>query len=730
MPAGLVAVAAVVVLWRFGVPAWEVGAFAGYVGFGVMLPGLLLWRALGPGGGSLPADMAAGLAVGYAVEVLVYIAARAAGAPLAVLAWPVATIVVFAVVPGLRRHWRGCGVRVPVGWAWAMSGVVGYLLAWSAQQFYRVHGLSWPGNAGPYVDMSYHLALLGEIKHHVPPTFPAVLGERLSYHWFVYAEMAATSWVTGIEPQTLLYRLTALPMLAGIVVLVAAVAWRLTGRPWVGVAAILVTCFACSPALHQGSLDLFTTRSLFTAWLSPTQNFGTLLFAPVVLLLIAFLRSERGRWWAMPILLLALAGAKATFLPMLLGGLVLVLGVHALARRRLHRAALTAGLTTLACLLAAQFVLFGGGAQGMTISPMDIIRRVWELAADPVDGLETEAAPGLVLGLAALYLTCLACVWAGLAGLAARRVTPLEPAGPSAAGRRAALLDPAVLLLLGIGAAGVGAMLMLGHPAASQLYFLEGARPYLSIAAVAGGLALVRAYSTWWAVGAAALGAALAAAVTAVLGPEVPMPDQRLLPLVLPYLVLGLATVAVWLVLAWRRGPVALVLVALVSGYALPSTAVKVIQPLGPPGQFTPTLPEGGMEAGRWLRKHSRPDDVVATNAHCRPVRTYCDSRHYWVSGYSERRVLVEGWAYAESTLSRAPLTEESYLSLGFADPDRLAVNDAAFMAPSAENIERLIRTYGVKWLFVDESQNIPSPALERFARLRFRSGACSVYEL
>ena len=230
VPAGLVVVAAVVVLCRFGVPVAEVAAFAGHVGVGVMVPGVLLWRALGPGGGSLPVDLAAGLALGYAVEVLVYIAARAAGVPLAVVAWPVVTIGAFVVVPRLRRHWRGGGVRVPVGWAWAMSAVVGYLLVWSAQQFYRVHGLAWPGNAAPYVDMSYHLALLGEIKHHVPPTFPMVLGERLSYHWFVYAEMAATSWVTGIEPQTLLYRLTALPMLAGLAVLVAAVEVRQSVR--------------------------------------------------------------------------------------------------------------------------------------------------------------------------------------------------------------------------------------------------------------------------------------------------------------------------------------------------------------------------------------------------------------------------------------------------------------------------------------------------------------------
>lgn len=728
VPAGLVLVAAVAVLCWFGVPVAEVAAFAGHVGVGVMLPGMLLWRALGPGGGSLPADLAAGLALGYAVEVLVYVAARAAGVPLAVAGWPVVTIVAFVVVPRLRRHWRGRGVRVPVGWAWAMSAVVGYLLAWSAQQFYRVHGLAWPGNAGPYVDMSYHLALLGEIKHHVPPTFPTVLGERLSYHWFVYAEMAATSWVTGIEPQTLLYRLTALPMLAGLAVLVAAIAWRLTGRPWAGVAAILVTCFVCSPELHHGGLDLFTTRSLFTAWLSPTQNFGALLFAPVVLLLIGFLRSGQGRWAVVSILLLALTGAKATFLPLVLGGLALVAGTSWLVRRRLDRTALTAGGIALACLVTAQFVLFGGGSQGMTIAPLDTMRRAWAMAAELTDTEMAGAPLGDLLGLGALHLICLICVWAGLAGLVTYGAVPFHPAGPGT-GRWGMLLDPAVLLLLGIGAAGVGAMLVLGHPAASQLYFLEGARPYLSIAAVAGGLALVRTCRRLWPVAGCALvlGTIMAVTVKAVMGPALPVPPHDLPGIALPYLVLGFATWAVWLALVWWRRPVALVLVALATGYVLPDTAVKVAEQLGPPGEFAPTLPAGGMEAARWLRDHSTPDDVVATNRHCRPLPApYCDSRHYWVSAYSERRVLVEGWAYAESTLSRAPLTDESYLSLGFADPVRLAANDSVFLAPSATNIERLVRTYDVDWLFVDGKV----PALGRFARLRFRSGTCSVYRL
>jgi hypothetical protein len=125
------------------------------------------------------------------------------------------------------------------------------------------------------------------------------------------------------------------------------------------------------------------------------------------------------------------------------------------------------------------------------------------------------------------------------------------------------------------------------------------------------------------------------------------------------------------------------------------------------------------------LRDHSEPDDVVATNVHCRLAPpNKCDSRHFWVSAYSERRVLIEGWAYAESTLARAPRWKRSYLRIPYRDQSRLAANDAAFAQPSL--MSWFVREYGVSWLLVERAD----PALNRYAKLRFRAGVCSVYEV
>jgi hypothetical protein len=141
-------------------------------------------------------------------------------------------------------------------------------------------------------------------------------------------------------------------------------------------------------------------------------------------------------------------------------------------------------------------------------------------------------------------------------------------------------------------------------------------------------------------------------------------------------------------------------------------------------------LPPDGAEAARWLRDNSAPDDLVATNLHCLPDDDpdRCDARHFWVSAYAERRVLVEGWAYTESAFRTALKLGVSDRTVPFWDPALLAANDLAFTSPS-NGVAELRDRYHVEWLFADLRQSDAS-GLAAVASERYRSGPYAVFEV
>jgi hypothetical protein len=137
------------------------------------------------------------------------------------------------------------------------------------------------------------------------------------------------------------------------------------------------------------------------------------------------------------------------------------------------------------------------------------------------------------------------------------------------------------------------------------------------------------------------------------------------------------------------------------------------------------------MEAGRWLRDHSDPNDLVATNAHCRSVHVPpCDNHHFSVAAFTERRMLFEGTGYTARSFEIAQATGRNAGGIGYWDAAIGQANDAAFNQPSVASVGVLRDRYRVRWLFADELHEPPSPDLSAFATLRFRSGYCAVYQL
>ncbi|MEV6868948.1 hypothetical protein AB0M44_49280 [Streptosporangium subroseum] len=725
----------VAVLGRYGVSGRDMAFFGAYVALGIALPGTLIMRALYGGKHTLAEEISLGLALGYAVEVVTYIVARSLGMPLLVLVWPVTTYALFLAIPRLRAHWRNTHrPATPTWWSWALALVIVYLVAWGAHDHFSAEPLSWPELGDSRIDLPFHLALIGELKHHMPPTVPMVAGEPLVYHWFVYAHLAAASWVSGVEPLVLLLRLAMFPMLAAFVVLMGLTGRRVMGS-WAGaLVAVVGTIFVGAPRLYLGSLGTFTYGGVHdSTWGSPTQTLGTLLFAPVVLLLVDLLERRRhgaGLWCLLAFLLMTVMGVKATYLPMLAAGLLAVAAVEVVRRRPPWRALAALAMTS-ACLLYAQFVLFGGTRQGMLVAPFSFMRVVWR----DLTGAGAEVDPPLasVIGVTAVYLLCWAVTWCGVLGLLSRRRL---------------LARPAVVLMLGIGAAGLSAVLLFEHPGRSQLYFLWGSYPYAVTVAVYGLLVITRRARVSLRAVACAAGAGLAAAylIPVLCGVEAPLgPGQADTALYRPYIALVIVAALVAAVLAVTRGRLqaCALTIIMMAAIGLPAAGharvLSFAQPLiggvRPEAaqvqeQAARTIPLGALTAGRWLRDHSRPDELVATNTHCRwGLEDPCDSRQFWLAALSERRMLVEGWAYTSTNVDRwspGRLIE----NLPFWDEERFRANETAFLSPSANAIEHLRDRYGVRWLMVDERRAGPDSRIGDFARFRFRSGDYAIYQV
>ncbi|MDQ1647054.1 MAG: hypothetical protein QOJ50_3238 [Cryptosporangiaceae bacterium] len=743
LPAALVVGLTLAALLAVQTPGADVAKYAVYLVYAVLVPGVLVWRSLRGVPRSLVEDLAAGAALGFGMEILTYIALRFVGAPILILAYPAVAIAVFAGVPSLRRHWRfGDEPKAPTWWSWIMAALVTAVLAYIALTFFRTHPLSGPIAAYPYSDMPYNLAIAAELKQRIPPTVSYVLGEPLHYHWFSHADMAAASWGTGIELRTIQLRLAPLAFIALNVIFTGLLAVRLSRRWWTAPVAVLIAYFVSAFSPFSFTTRLFSDERMLAPfqWASATQVAASALLAPALLLLVDRFRGEpgaRGQWALIGILLVAAMGAKSTVLILVVAGLGVAGAYRLLLRRELDRTALIGGILGGVLFLFATFVLYGGDSSGMHIDPLAPFTV--GSAYDILGVGPWNVSLSMTAFIVGATLTSWLIKYAGIVGLFARRKAP----------------ETAVMFLSGMVLAALAVLILFRHPGGSQLYFVRSVLPIMGALGAAGLAAVLpdgrRAGLLIGALGIASLVGALAVELVtdldgtriptrAVMGSNVRVALEVAKSMAAPILIVGVLAGLVWWLarkrILWLRGTALALLLASLAGFGYWTgfvdvrglTLSAVNDGMGPirSGSRALPIPDGGLEASRWLRDHSGVNDVVATNVHCySKYKGHCDNRHFWISAYTERHVLVEGWGYTSQMLSGG----QWYYSK-FWDPQRLAENDRAFDAPSKDSIGRLESQYGVRWLIVDELNQPASPHLGEFATLRYRIGQTAVYEL
>jgi hypothetical protein len=704
-------------LVRAGTSPVDLLRYAGYALLAVIGPGTLVYRALRRTPRSLVEDLAMGAAVGLGLEVGAWALLSSLDLRGWAWLWPGLVAVPFTVVPALRRHWWVRSYApVPVGWSWSVAAVVCFFTAYLAAVFLdRNPILPTSEQTRQYLDLSYQLSLAGEATHAFPVGLPQVAGEPLHYHWFGHVHMAMTALVGRIDLPVVALRLAIPALCAAAIVLTAVVGWRVSGRPYVGAAAAALF-FAVGEFSFTDPVTMpFGTQATFVIWHGMSMIYSWVLLIALVGVLAGIVaRPSIVDWRSLGlagVLLFASSGAKASSLPVVAVALAVTAVAALVTTRRVPWAVVAAGLLTGAAQLFATAVLYRFNTYGVAFGPLSGLAPFWAGATD----LLVVAGVWLAFALNMLLRT------AGILPLLARD-----------------RLDPVRWFLLAGAVAGPGLYLLLSQPSSGNQYFVRAGFTFGVLLSAWGWAMVVERARLPWA-GRVGLGVGAAAfAVVLVLvqfryarAPAGGAPFDPLVPILAWAAVLGAVALAGGV--AWRlaaahrpalrgRGGAVLLTGVLVAG--APGLVMDMRKSVRAPngGAYaTVPMPESRVDAARWVRDHSAPDDVVATNAHCLGYwGDLCDARSFWLSAYAERSVLVEGWAFAPRQAGGlAP----------FWDPDLLRRNDEAFTAPTPAGLDWL-RGKGVRWLVVDRDVAPEAPELAELANLRYDNGRLAVYEL
>ncbi|MDR7278449.1 hypothetical protein [Catenuloplanes atrovinosus] len=735
--AGVAAV--VIALLASQTPVLDIVKYAVYAFVAVLVPGTLVYRSVRRNPHTLLEDLAMGAAVGICLELAAWAVAAATGVRPWLWLWPLLVIVPFLAVPALRRHWlpRDYAARVPLGFSWTVTGVVVFFMAYLSETFLRRNVLIPTSDSNmQYLDLAYQLSLAGEAKYGWPIHVPQVAEEPLYYHWFAYAHMASTSLIGQIDLNTVAYRLTIPALCALAMVLIAVAGWRFSGRAWIGAgAAVLFGVIGEVNFTDPVSMPLGTQMG-FVVWhgMSMIHGWALLIAMMIVLADVIDRRPDRpirslgpGAWVLVVVFMLVSSGAKASTIPVVAVGLLITAAGLLIAERRIPWAVIWCGLIAGGAQLLATAVLFHFQAYGVTVKfAATLTRYTGEYGPYPAALMMVLVWFAWIMNLHLRQGGIVALLWV-----------------------QRGRLDPTQWFLFGGALAGILTFLIIDQPSDGNQYFARTGYTYSVILSVWGfALLLDRAqYSRRAKIMLAIATGVFAVLLTVINWVFAVAPAQfpwvvRVRPIIGYGLVLAAIAVvgaALWWLLARRftamRGKGSVVLLAAALTVGAPGLVMDMKKGMDRPnggGYFLTAMPGYRIDVARWVREHSDPEDVLATNNHCRALvfeEKRCDPRSFWLSAYSERPVLVEGWGFAPRA---APLG-----FVDFWDQDLLALNDQAFVAPTEATLHALRDDHGVRWLVLDRLPNgtdtpvtAPSEALAPWATLRYDNGKAVVYEL
>lgn len=702
-----------------GVDVSELVRFAVYQAAIVFAPGIAAYLALVRRPGDPVRVLTLGWTLGLAIEVIAFIATAALGVRDLFLLCPL--LVLAVSVPAAWRHTGGVEWSdVPSPRAVATGvGLLGVTVLYLvAGPFVDAPLPDHASSVAYYVDSVFDISLVGEALHHWPLQNPTVAGQPLRYHMFAFLEMGATSQVSGVEPSTLVLRLFPLSITVLSFLHMTCLGRRVGGRWAVGVLAAGLLFVAGELDFDPNNGSPFAGTFGFATFASPTFLFALPFFLGATLLVCDMVeRGERvtARESVLLAVLVVLAvGAKASAVPVLLGGLVLLAVWCALRCRERLRDLVVLAVAVGVVFLVAYSVIYSGGEGALKIKLFEFLRLTVPGSVFPA--YENNPVLGAVLSVPTIVAGYVALV--GVAWFWPLTRAPLT-----------------VVFLLGLFVASLGPSFVVAVPGSGQLYFLL----YGIAAAVAVGAAgLARAWERAREAGIRARPVATAAAVVMAIGvvggavlwnsPAERTPTPTLVAFYL--LMLG-AAAGLALVIARRRGlwTVAAVASLLVVAATLVDRPVDILPAqLQAVADGVPANPVDEADARgttreltdglRWVRDNTPSDALLAVNVHLRRPN---DSTYFYFSAFTERRVFLESWSYTpEGAAEDAPAS---------VFPDREAVNDGAILDGDRGDLDEL-RRRGVRYVLVDRVHGTAAPALDGMLERVFGNRALTVYRL
>ncbi|MET7276597.1 hypothetical protein ABZS29_00095 [Kribbella sp. NPDC005582] len=437
--------------------------YGAYFTLAIALPGTLLLRAVWRSLGNWAEDLGLGAIVGAAWMLVGWALFTAAGWQSWLAVWPLLTLAAFAL-PRLRSYWRIAQPEpLPLQWTWGLAIASALMLAATIRGVMAYHVMP-PDGTSYYQDLLYHLSMVNELTRAVPPELPQVVGERLEYHWFANADMAAAVDITRLSPIVVLFRLWLLPWLV-VALLVCATLARTVSRTWR--TGVLTAAALTAPQLYL-LVDTSINLNPPVSFLSPSQTFGLIACVAVGIFLIELLFRDGPR--ALWVLIVAVAivggGSKPTVLPVLVGAV----GLAALYQWRVRTVVAGALLVAVGALTLFTVAGSTSGSQIQFLAVLKTSPGYTSLTGDStpagIGGLVVPSlVHGAVLGTALMVLSVLLLQAASLAGfLVVRR-------------------DPVAWFLIGAMVVGWLGYLFIDHPGVSESYFLYTATPFSLAAA-------------------------------------------------------------------------------------------------------------------------------------------------------------------------------------------------------------------------------------------------------